>query len=56
MKFNSGEQHPGEGWFTPRRMGFVDVDGVEGKGAKSRSTARRFEGDFSEADFDGCGA
>jgi len=34
----------------------LDVDGVEGKGGKSRSTARGFEGDFSEADFDGGGA
>jgi len=56
VNLKSGEQHPGEGLFTRRRMGLVDVDGVEGKGAKSRGTAWGFEGDFSEADFDGSGA
>ena len=56
MKFKSGEQHPRQSGFTLWRMGFVDVDGVEGKGGKSRSTARGFKADLSEADFDGSGA
>jgi len=56
VNLNRGEQHPGEGWFTARRMGFVDVDGVEGKGGKRGIAARGFEGDFSETDFDLCGS
>jgi hypothetical protein len=37
-------------------MGLIDVDGVEGKGAKSGSTAWGFKGDFGEADLYGGGA
>ena len=56
MNFQGGEQHPGEGLFAPRRMGLVDIDGVEGKGGKRRIAARGFEGDFGETDFDLCGS